>query len=498
MTKLVALIYLLQFFVLGYSNNGLTKDNLVVNPSEDFKAIYYVKSFQEEEYSFATCSLNNPCAFATALKKARAGGTIFIRKGHYKLSKPIYITAPSKRHNYLIISSTPHEEVILSGAKLSGKYASGGLINIASQSYLEITDLHLKDYKSRKPNSTIMGIFIKGKARYIKLTNNYISNIKTLTPNKGTSALGIAIYGTHTQSPINKVLVEGNIIHDLTLGFSEALTLAGNIENFVVSNNTLYNLNNIGIDIAGAYGHVCWQLPFHKRCDKDLDYARRGKVVNNFVYNIDTRTNPVYSDDQVNAAAGIYLDGSRQILVANNVVSNSGVGISISSENKGGLASHITLKNNFIDNNWRTGISLGAENAFKGKVKDCFIMGNFFLNNDKSLAWGGELYMEYKVSNCKIYNNTFSAHNIARETASNEIITLNLMINDFLNPLQSGNVNNELRDNIYMGAEIATWFWQGKWYNQNSFGYFCEQAEKTHNNTQTFAAKFTESSTCRH
>ncbi len=456
----VILIFLLSIISIGNAYNNT----------------YYVKSF--EGTSKAPCSLSRPCTFKDALEKARSGGTILIRQGHYKLKEPIYINTPSDRQNYLTIRNTPNEAVILSGKELSGKSADGGLINISSQNYLRIEGLHFVDYKSRKSNGTIAGILIKGKAKHIELLNNHIYNLRALTPERGTSALGIAIYGIDEKEPVYKVLVAGNEIHDLTLGFSEALTLAGNVEGFLVQENTLYNLNNIGIDIAGAYGHVCWQNFSNRPCDKNLDYARKGRVINNLVYNIDTRTNPAYLDREVNAAAGIYLDGSRHVLVANNSVYGAGVGVSVSSENKGGLASNIALKNNLISYNWRTGISLGAENAYKGKVKDCYIIGNTLMSNDESAAWGGELYMEYKVRNCQIIGNTFYANNFAFEATEGTVIPINLLINDFLNPAQSGNVNNSLAGNIYLGiGQIGTWFWQGNWYNHDSFEGFCEQTK---------------------
>jgi hypothetical protein len=47
-------------------------------------------------------------------------------------------------------------------------------------------------------------------------------------------------------------VIDSNEIDFCTLGFSEALTLDGNIVGFVISNNVIHDNNNIGIKMLFA------------------------------------------------------------------------------------------------------------------------------------------------------------------------------------------------------------------------------------------------------
>ena len=337
------------------------------------------------------CTLDDPCSLEKALSKVKAGNTIFMLEGRYYPEKIINIPTSGSKRGYLTIRNYRKDKVTLDGKNILGD--SGGVINVKDKSYIKIKGLEITNYKST--NGVIMGIYVSGTASHIQLINNYIHDIES--PN----ALGIAIYGTNAQNPIHDLLVQDNLLKELVLGFSEVLTVAGNVTDFTIRRNIIHDANNIGIDVAGSYGHACWDDNNlgndGPNCNALLDYARNGKVLDNTIYNIDTRNNPAYPDPTINAAAGIYVDGARNIVVERNKVHNAGVGISVSSENSGGVASNTIVRNNFIYNNWRTGINLGPVGVDLGSVNNCKIINNTLFNNDRSAGWGGELYLEYNV-----------------------------------------------------------------------------------------------------
>src|SRR5207302_909819 len=69
------------------------------------------------------------------------------------------------------------------------------------------------------------------------------------TSNSG-NAFGIAVYGSST-TPATDIVIDSNNVHDLKTGSSESVVLNGNVTNFQVTNNTVHDNNNIGIDFIG-------------------------------------------------------------------------------------------------------------------------------------------------------------------------------------------------------------------------------------------------------
>lgn len=46
------------------------------------------------------------------------------------------------------------------------------------------------------------------------------------------------------------MIIDGNEIDHLVLGFSESLAISGNVQYWQVTNNLIHDNNNIGIDLA--------------------------------------------------------------------------------------------------------------------------------------------------------------------------------------------------------------------------------------------------------
>ena len=86
----------------------------------------------------------------------------------------------------------------------------------------------------------------------------------------------------------------------MTLGYSEAISFAGNCEYCYVIGNEVFDNTNIGIDFYGNAGYCSVEA---------LDQARFCVASYNRVYNC----NSVYAD-----CGGIYVDGGRNCLIEGN------------------------------------------------------------------------------------------------------------------------------------------------------------------------------------
>jgi parallel beta-helix repeat protein len=145
-------------------------------------------------------------------------------------------------------------------------------------------------------------------------------------------------------------------------------------------------------------------------------------------------------------AAGIYVDGGRDITIENNVVSQSDLGIEVGAENSGIVASGIIVQNNLVYANEKAGIGFGGYEASVGRVRDSFFLNNSLFANDTLGEGLGELWVQHVEDN-QVRNNIFYS------TAQNV-----LLYSD------AGNVNNVLDYNFWYtdaGAEAAEFQWNG-------------------------------------
>jgi hypothetical protein len=129
-----------------------------------------------------------------------------------------------------------------------------GLVEIGSSSgvsYLTIEGFTIQNYKTSSKNDVPAGILIMGSGSGINILNNTVQNIQTKAGKDG-NAYGIGVFGT-SATPLS-VTVSGNTVTGCLTGESETTTYNGNVQNFVVSNNTIYDNDNIGMDAIGFEG----------------------------------------------------------------------------------------------------------------------------------------------------------------------------------------------------------------------------------------------------
>ena len=65
---------------------------------------------------------------------------------------------------------------------------------------------------------------------------------------------GICVYARNDLQPVQDITIEGCEVYDCECGSSESVVLNGNIDGFVIKDNTIHDNNNIGIDMIGFEG----------------------------------------------------------------------------------------------------------------------------------------------------------------------------------------------------------------------------------------------------
>jgi hypothetical protein len=168
---------------------------------------------------------------------------------------------------------------------------------------------------------------------------------KSVCGNGGVDAYGIAVIaaGSKTSPALQHVVVEGNTVTGTRTGQSETMTFNGDLTDFLVANNVVHDVDNIGLDTIG------WET--------GSSQANHGYVVGNTVYNVDTWSNAAYGrwkDGTCVArqenAAGIYDDGGSYIWISSNVVWNADQGINVDVETPGKETDHLLISDNTVHN----------------------------------------------------------------------------------------------------------------------------------------------------
>ena len=310
-----------------------------------------------------------------------AGDTLLIRAGAY--NEKVHLSVSGTASAYITISAYPGETAILDG---TGIVTPRYTLIAENVSYVKISGLTLCNVLLTEPD----GIVIRGKSSFLEIRNNTIYNIRCSSPSTG-NGHAILILGNNPLFTINNIIIDSNEIYNIVPGRSEALTVNGNVQYFTVSNNIVHDIGNIGIDIAGHFG-AC--------SDPARDQARNGIVSGNIIYNCQ-------SPNGGGAAAGLYVDGAKDILLERNIVHDTQRGLEVGCENYGTTTSGITVRDNIIYNNLKSGLWMGGYNpTHAGKVVNSRAFNNICYKNDVSGAHEGELTVAV-VDGVEIKNNVF-------------------------------------------------------------------------------------------
>ena len=225
-------------------------------------------------------------------------------------------------------------------------------------------------------------------------------------------------------------------LHHLKTGSSESLVVNGNVTNFRITHNVVHDNNNIGIDVIG----------FERTApDPAVDQARDGVVSGNLVYNITSRGNPAYRNDE--SSDGIYVDGGTRILIEQNVIHDVDFGIELASEHKDRATSYVTARNNLIYHCHTAGVSIGGYAPERGRTEHCTVVNNTLYENDTSATGSGEFQLQWNMADNIFANNIIYA-------GAHCLITLNKSQIDKKQPPAA------IDHNLYYcvsGAKASTW-----------------------------------------
>ena len=332
-----------------------------------------------------------------AADTVRAGSTVNVRGGIYE--ELVSVNASGNASDgFITFRSYAGETAILDAAHFTPS-ARQAVLTIHNQSYVRIEGFEIRNFHTAEHRLTPLGISVMGACSHIELLKNNVHHIEQTFdgrdgPGHGANGFGIAVYGTDAKTPISELVIDGNEVHHLKTGSSESLVVNGNVTNFRITHNVVHDNNNIGIDVIG----------FERTApDPAVDQARDGVVSGNLVYNITSKGNPAYQNEE--NSDGIYVDGGTRILIEQNVMHDVDFGIELASEHKDRATSYITARNNLIYHCHTAGVSIGGYAPERGHTDHSTVINNTLYDNDTSGTGSGEFQMQWNMADDIFANN---------------------------------------------------------------------------------------------
>ena len=356
--------------------------------------------------------MNDPASIYDAIDMAKPGDTVYLRGGEYILTEAIWLSNSGKAGAYITIKSYPGENAVITTTPENiDKYNDGGEYLFFAfdegTSYIIFEDLEI-----RGATYKYVGAFVcyDGGQNHLIFKNLKIHDLHTTKTKYDANAF---LFMGEKKNPINNIMLIDNECYDLTLGYSEAISFAGNCEYCYVIGNEVYNCSNIGIDFYGNAEYCSVE---------SLDQTRYCVAAYNTVYNC----NSPYAD-----CAGIYVDGGRNCLIEGNYVYSCQYGIEIGSEElkEKYPVIDIIVRNNVLKDNTVCAMRIGGyDTKTSGTVYNCYVYNNSFINNNGSniilskadkvvfannIFIGNKTYVETEfdeayIKNLEFYNNSFS------------------------------------------------------------------------------------------
>ena len=332
-----------------------------------------------------------------AADTAHAGSTVNLRGGIYEELVSVNGSGNAS-DGFITFRSYPGETAVLDADHFTPT-GRQGVLTIHNQSYVRIEGLEIRNFHTAEHRLSPLGISVTGAGSHIELLKNNVHHIQQTfegrdAPGRGGNGFGIAVYGTDAKIPITDLIIDGNEVHHLKTGSSESLVVNGNVTNFRITHNVVHDNNNIGIDVIGFE---------HTAPDPAVDQARDGVVSGNLVYNITSKGNPAYQNEE--NSDGIYVDGGTRILIEQNVMHDVDFGIELASEHKDRATSYITARNNLIYHAHTAGVSIGGYAPERGHTEHCTVVNNTLYNNDTSATGSGEFQMQWNMADNIFENN---------------------------------------------------------------------------------------------
>jgi hypothetical protein len=386
-----------------------------------------------------------------AAQVAAAGDTVNVRAGLYKEFVTVAHSG-SASAGFITFQNYAGEAPIVDGTGVAccGSTGTQGLFNISSKSYVKIVGFEIRNYKTTNNANDSAGIYVEGSGSNIQILNNKVHDIVTTAEANNGNAHGIGVYG-RTATPYSYVTISGNEVYNLKTGWSETITLDGNVTNFTVTNNVVHDNDNIGIDAAGFWGVG----------PSGHDQAMIGTISGNTVYNITSLHNPAYGGGL--GADGIYCDGCSQVTIERNLVHDVDNGIEAASEVTGHNASAVTIRDNLVYDTGLVDLSIGGYESGLGGSTGITIVNNTLYQS--ASAAGNAIQIQFNAS-----NNVFK----------NNIVYLANAGSFLYSPSKPSTVPLTMDYNVwYSAAGNPSWVWKNKNYSSLS-GFTAASAQDAH------------------
>jgi len=369
--------------------------------------------------------------------------TVYLRAGTHKpATNGIFIGSNRGSNNqWFTIRNYPGENAILDGSNITTKFSA--LIAISDAKLIRIEGLKLtkmtndsalqSSLPSPGTKDTRFGIIVSGQSKYIVIKNNKIYDMawtrnaaRQKTPTGSDNLNPLVILGT-TDVALKNVVIDSNEVYNNITGYAEAVTVNGNVDSFVISNNIVHDNANIGIVAAGNYQWVVDDPVF--TVTAPYNYSKNGFITGNEVYR---------NISPVAVSAGIYLDGSRNVLVQDNESYWNGTGISVGNEQYNSVSGYHTVNSNVLRENLSAGLYYGSTNStswvehctvMNNTIKDNYIIDSVLrakANNQYGITNASQRYTEVNIY--RLRNSMFKQNTI--ESMSNIVLGLYLTQTD--------------------------------------------------------------------
>jgi Secretion system C-terminal sorting domain/Right handed beta helix region len=370
---------------------------------------------------------NNGLTLGTAWKTiqkscnaATPNSIVQIKAGTY--FENVVVNVTGTLGNFITFKNYMSDVVMIDGTGTSGVT----ILQMTNKNYLNFQNLIIQNKTIHDAQGILVATTGANTSTTLSFKNITIKNINwtasaSTVPGFTDNAQGFIAYGANG-GITNLILDSCNVFNNI-LGFSEALSLDGNINGFEIKNCNIHDNTNIGILIGGNYGISS---------NPATDHARNGVVKNNACY----KNVSLYA-----TAGGIYVDGGQNTIIEKNTSYENGNGIEIGCE-ENGTTDSITVKNNLIYNNQIAGLYVGGYDiGTSGQVLNCTFRNNTLFQNNSVNDGTGEIDIS-KATNCEFENNIIytNSQNIVMnvETISPQLnITFNY--NDVYTPLNDPN-----------------------------------------------------------
>ena len=351
-----------------------------------------------------------------AVSQVASGGTVLLHGGTYHQRVRL------DHVHGVTIRPFGTEHAVLSGDGLTPPPGLTALVEISHSADVTVQGLDITAYRTRKLDVVPAGIYVHGGDQDVHLLGNHVHDLGNDNNTLGSfdiNAHGIAAYGDDAHASIRGLVIRGNVVDNLHLGASESVVVNGNVTRWSIVDNRIHDNDNIGIDAIGFESTLTGADRYTYR-----NRARYGEIVGNTVERIRSRGNPAYWEDGswCNCADAIYVDGGTHIRIADNLATDSDIGIEVAAENRRGTADHVDVIGNDVHGSLFTGITTGGYcngaracgGVETGSSHDNTFRGNVLRGNNRLDDGSPELLVQYHAHDNVFTHNTITATNAGR------------------------------------------------------------------------------------